>query len=56
MHVCAHVHACACTHVWGVFGLVGGSVGGWVSGWMGQWVKTCEITKNLIKLDLIEII
>ena len=33
---------------------------GWVCGWMGgsvgQWVGSCQITKNLINLDLIEII
>ena len=27
-----------------------------MGGWMGVWVKSCQITKNLIKLDLIEII
>ena len=27
-----------------------------MGGWVGKWVKSCEITKNLIKLDLSEII
>ena len=35
---------------------MGGCVVWWVGGWVGLWVKLCEITKNLIKLDLIEII
>ena len=30
--------------------------GGWEDGFVGLWVESCEITKNLIKLDLIEII
>ena len=29
---------------------------GWVCGWLGQWVGSGQITKNLINLDLIEII
>ena len=29
---------------------------GFRGGWVGQWVESCEITKNLIKLDLSEII
>ena len=29
---------------------------GCVGGWMGQWVGSGQITKNLIYLDLIEII
>ena len=30
---------------------------GWVcGGWVGQWVGSGQITKNLINLDLIEII
>ena len=28
----------------------------WVGGWVGLQVESCEIGKNLIKLDLIEII
>ena len=35
---------------------MGGCLVWWVGGWVGQWVKPCEITKNLIKLDLSEII
>ena len=30
-------------------------VGGWVDGW-GQWVGSGQMTKNLITLDLIEVI
>ena len=30
-------------------------MGGWVE-WVGPWVGSGEITKNLINLDLIEII
>ena len=29
---------------------------GWLGGWVGQWVGSGQITKNLINLDLIEII
>ena len=29
---------------------------GWVDGWVGQWLGLCQITKNQINLDLIEII
>ena len=35
---------------------LGGCVGGWVGGWVGQWVGSDQMTKNLISLDLIEII
>ena len=28
----------------------------WVDGWVGSWVGSCQITKNLINLELIEII
>ena len=28
----------------------------WVGGWVGQLIKSCQITKNLIKRDLIKII
>ena len=35
---------------------MGGCMSGWVVGWMGQWVGSGQITKNLINLDLIEII
>ena len=31
-------------------------MGGCVGGWVGQWVGSGQITKNLINLDLIEII
>ena len=31
-------------------------LGGYVGQWVGQWVKSCQITKNLINLDLIKII
>ena len=31
-------------------------MGGCVGGWMGQWVWSGQITKNLINLDLIEMI
>ena len=31
-------------------------IGGGVSGWVGQWVESGQMTKNLISLDLIEII
>ena len=31
-------------------------MGGWVGGWVGQWVGSGQMTKNLISLDLIEII
>ena len=35
-----------------------GCVGGWVGqwGWLGQWVGSVQIIKNLMNLDLIEII
>ena len=33
-----------------------GGVGGWVGGISGQWVGLSQSTKNLINLDLIEII
>ena len=29
---------------------------GWLGGYVDQWVRSCQITKNLINLDLIEII
>ena len=29
---------------------------GWLGGWVGQWVGSGQISKNLINLDLIEII
>ena len=32
------------------------SVCGWLGGWVGQWVGSGQMTKNLINLDLIEII
>ena len=32
------------------------SMGGCVGGWVGQWVGSGQMTKNLISLDLIEII
>ena len=35
------------TYVW---------VCGWMGGWVGQWVGSGQMTKNLINLDLIEII
>ena len=37
---------------------MGGCVGEWVGVWglVGQWVGSVQITKNLINLDLIEII
>ena len=35
---------------------VGVWFGRWLCGWVGLWVESCEITKNVIKLDLIEII
>ena len=28
----------------------------WVCGWVGQWVGSDQMTKNLINLDLIEVI
>ena len=31
-------------------------MGGWMGGSVGQWVGSGQITKNLINLDLIEII
>ena len=31
-------------------------IGGCVGGWVGQWVGSDQMTKNLISLDLIEII
>ena len=36
-------------------------MGGWVDGWingfmMGQWVGSCQITKNQINFEVIEII
>ena len=31
-------------------------MGGCVGGWVGQWVGSGQMTKNLINLDLIEII
>ena len=34
---------------------MGRCVGGWVDG-VGQWVGSGQMTKNLINLDLIEII
>ena len=33
-----------------------GCVCGWMGGSVGQWVGSGQITKNLINLDLIEII
>ena len=33
-----------------------GWVCGWLGGWMGQWMGSGQMTKNLINLDLIEII
>ena len=37
--------------------VLGGWVGvGWMGGSVGQWVGSCQITKNLINLDLIKII
>ena len=35
---------------------MGGCVGGWVGGSVGQWMALGQCTKNLINLDLIEII
>ena len=35
---------------------MGGCVGGWLVGSVGQWVGLGQITKNLINLDVIEII
>ena len=32
------------------------SMSGCVGGWVGQWVVSGQMTKNLINLDLIEII
>ena len=32
------------------------SMGGCVGGWVGQWVGSNQMTKNLISLDLIEMI
>ena len=29
---------------------------GWLGGWVGQWVGSGQMTKNLIDLDVIEII
>ena len=29
---------------------------GWLDGWVGQWVGSGKMTKNLIDLDVIEII
>ena len=37
------MHVCACMY-------------GWLGGWVGQWVGLGHITKNLINLDLIEMI
>ena len=31
-------------------------MGGCVVGWVGQWVESGQMTKNLINLDLIEIL
>ena len=31
-------------------------MGGGVGGWVGQWVESGQMTKNLINLDLIEVI
>ena len=31
-------------------------MGGWLGGWVGQWVGSGQMTKNLINLDLIQII
>ena len=31
-------------------------IGGYVGGWVGQWVGSGQMIKNLINLDLIEII
>ena len=28
----------------------------WLGGWVGQWVGSGQMTKNLINLDLIEVI
>ena len=33
-----------------------GWVYGWLGGWVGQWLRSCQITKYQINLDLIEII
>ena len=29
---------------------------GWLGGWVGQWVESGQMTKNLINLDLVEVI
>ena len=44
-----HAHVCDCVGVaW---------MGVWFGGWMGGLlVESCQITKNLLKLDLIQII
>ena len=31
-------------------------MGGCVGGWVGQWVGSDQMTKNLINLDVIEVI
>ena len=31
-------------------------MGGCVGGWVGQWVESGQMTKNLINLDLIQVI
>ena len=66
-NMCVCAHACVCTHAGGCpriskilikleqilfedFESVA------IPPPMGLWVKSCEITKNVIKLDLIEII
>ena len=38
------------------YGWMYGCLGGWVGGWVHRWVGSCQIIKNQINLDLIEII
>ena len=35
---------------------MGGCIVWWLGGWVGQWVGSGQMTKNLINLELIEII
>ena len=45
-----------CLKIWNLWRLPYLWVGVWFGGCMGWWMASCQITKNLINLDLIEII
>ena len=53
--ICRHSHPWVGVGVW-VDGWVNGWVCGWLGGSVGQWLGSGQMTKNLINLDLIDII